>query len=585
MSSASTNLGSLVVINGPDFWELTNFGTNTINLNGYHYTDSLSLPMVPLPGMSIQPRESVLFVRTDTNTPVANEGHFRVWWGNCLATNVQVRMVPRTPGFDAQSDGVRVYDAASNLVDRVDFGISRRGVTFVYDTNSGEFGIYSQPSVCGTCKAAQADDIGSPGATCGPVPLRIFTQPTNTTVCAGMDATFAARAGGLPRARYQWYFNGVEIPGAVGASLTVSNATPAHVGAYYVEVNNGAAVISSAPASLAVSTDESSPVMVTPPSNISVITGQTARLSATVCAYPPATYQWRSNGVLIAQATNRSLVIANCALAMSGTEYCVEARNSLGATSACARLTVTLAPKIQLTEIMPSFLPDCLLDEDWFELTNVGTNAVDLFGYRFSDRFTLIGARVVSETVLLKPGGSAIFVERMNVEAFRQWWGEERLPPGLQVVTYVGLGFSEEGDEFYLWSPGAEEAFDVITSASFAGATPGVSIDFTENIFGEDSIAGERGAFLSTGCGDVGSPGYVTNAPPRFVKIWREANTITLKWRAIIGKTYHLKWKTRLTDAGWTSLASHPAEDWVETASDSTAGNATQRFYLVEELP
>src|SRR4026209_2872260 len=77
MSSASTNLGSLVVTNGPDFWELTNFGTNAINLDGYQYTDSLSLPRVPLPGMSIQSGESVVFVRTDTNTPVANEGQFR----------------------------------------------------------------------------------------------------------------------------------------------------------------------------------------------------------------------------------------------------------------------------------------------------------------------------------------------------------------------------------------------------------------------------------------------------------------------------------------------------------------------------
>src|SRR6185503_3970518 len=128
----------------------------------------------------------------------------------------------------------------------------------------------------------------------------------------------------------------------------------------------------------------------TAPSHASVIAGQTARFSATVCAYPLAAYQWRSNGVTIAGATNRMLVVLNCALSMSGTEYCLEAQNSLGVTSACARLAVALPPQLEITEMMSAAFPSCH-HEDWFEVTNRGTNAVNLLGYRFADRFTLDG--------------------------------------------------------------------------------------------------------------------------------------------------------------------------------------------------
>jgi hypothetical protein len=583
MSSTSTNLGTLAVINGPDFWELTNFGTNAVNLDGYRYSDSLRLPLVPLPALTVQPGESVVFVRTDPNTAVTDEAQFRAWWGACLSSAVQVRMVPRNPGFDAQSDGVRIYDSATNLLDRVDFGIARRGTTFMYDTNSAEFGIYSQVGVCGACKAELADDIGSPGVTCGPVPLRILAQPTNAAVCAGMDATFVVKAGGLPRPSYQWFFNSNAIPGAVGAALIVTNATPVDAGAYEVEVNNGMTVLRSTMAVLAVSTTPIPPTIVANPLDAYVITGQTARFSATVCAYPLATYQWRSNGVSIAEATNRTLMILNCALSMSGIEYCVEVQNSLGMTSICARLTVTPAPRLEVTEVMALAFPDCV-HEDWFEVTNRGTNGVNLLGYRFADRFTLEGSRVVSEPVVVNPGQSAIFVERMSADEFRRWWGAERLPPGLPIITYVGLGFSDQGDELYLWSPGAEDEYDPHTiSMSYAGVTPGVSIDFSKRIFAEDSVAGHGGAFVAAECGDVGSPGYLTNPPPRFVTISREGTATTLRWRAIVGRTYQLSWKEELAAAGWTVFNSRTAEDWVETAID--VGNASQRFYLIEEQP
>lgn len=68
MSSASTNRGPNVVRARPDFWELTNFGTNTISLDGYSFSDSggwTARVDTPFNGCSIDPLESIIFVKTD----------------------------------------------------------------------------------------------------------------------------------------------------------------------------------------------------------------------------------------------------------------------------------------------------------------------------------------------------------------------------------------------------------------------------------------------------------------------------------------------------------------------------------------
>src|SRR5262245_53160703 len=70
MSSASTNLGTTLVAQSSDFWELTNFGTNAVNLNdGYRWNDNagefLGADPFPFVGLSIDPGESIIFIETN----------------------------------------------------------------------------------------------------------------------------------------------------------------------------------------------------------------------------------------------------------------------------------------------------------------------------------------------------------------------------------------------------------------------------------------------------------------------------------------------------------------------------------------
>jgi len=94
------------------------------------------------PHLWVSNGESVILVRTNSKT-LRTEAEFRERWGACLLPTLQVRLYG-TPGFSSGGgDAVRLYDPDGRLVDRVDFGRARIGVSFVYDTNSWVFGAYS----------------------------------------------------------------------------------------------------------------------------------------------------------------------------------------------------------------------------------------------------------------------------------------------------------------------------------------------------------------------------------------------------------------------------------------------------------
>ena len=59
----------------------------------------------------------------------------------------------------------------------------------------------------------------------GTAPTQIVTQPTDANVNVGQSASFAVAATG-ESLTYQWFRNGVEIPGATESSFTVDSAAP-----------------------------------------------------------------------------------------------------------------------------------------------------------------------------------------------------------------------------------------------------------------------------------------------------------------------------------------------------------------------
>src|SRR5262245_6256369 len=371
MSATKENTNTL--FRGPEYWELTNFGTNDVSLHGYGFRDSEQRPLLtkdPFANLVIRAGESLVFFRVaDADQSVINSAQFRTWWGDSkLPAELRFRTW-KSPGLSGwDGDAVWLFDPSSNVVDLVQFGRARVGRAFTYDRETGFFGVFSGVGVDGAFGADLADDVGSPGTTTGPVPVHVLQQPLEQNADAGSTARFAVIAAGLPRPQYQWFANGQPVLNGTSATLVLTNVQLSDAGAYHVWITNGLSGASSATAALMVNTNPTAPTVLSPPADATVFSGQTAVFNVTTRGLPAPAYQWQLNGADIAGAIHSRLEIANVSETMSGARYSVRIWNTLGATNVSATLIVERRPDLRFTEVMA--LPANEEDNrhfDWFE--------------------------------------------------------------------------------------------------------------------------------------------------------------------------------------------------------------------------
>jgi hypothetical protein len=578
----------------PDFWELTNFGSSRIDLSSYRWSDSAGFEAAdPLffRGRSIGPGESILLVRSNVVTTLFPQQVYE-WWGvGNLPQPLQV-LFYRGPGFSQDYDAVQLWKVSAittNLVDRVEFYASVPGTTFTYDPDTGRLDSLSRVGVRGAFRASGGLDIGSPGRTTGPVPLRILVSPVSLEVDAGASATFAVSAIGLPKPHYQWRLDDVPIPGATEASLTIPNALISSAGRYTVELDNGVEKLVSSPAALSVSAVLSCARIVHAPQDLELTPGQDATFAVQARGFPLPTYQWQVNGASVPQATNVTFTLRSVDPGLTAV-VSVQVANFLCSTSAAATLRVTPPPELRVTEVMAAASTNSPYPNhgDWWELTNFGSDAVSVQGYRFDDTPGVLGgAVVITNGVMIRPGESVVFISDMSREEFVSWWGADQLPELVQIIPYAGNSFDALGDSLYLWNATATSRDDVIASLSFVNDTRGVSLWFDpiEAEFGELSVEGERGAFRAVEADDVGSPGWITNPPPRVVaprllSVAHTSGAVALTWSAQIGRRYEVQFCDHLSQPVWVPLQSMVAEALSLTFTD-VHGQSPQRFYRV----
>lgn len=185
-------------------------------------------------------------------------------------------------------------------------------------------------------------------------PPAMVVQPTSQDGCLGSSVTFVASAQGNGLT-YEWYKDGVKVPGGNSYALVVGNLTPASAGNYSVRITGTCDL--TIESQVAVLTIVKSPTLVSNPVDQSVNIGE--RVELTVAGTDVRNVQWYRNSQLIPGATNDTLVIENVALANSGV-YNAIIRNGCGAvTSGYARVRVkdpaSLLPELTLSQASADF--------------------------------------------------------------------------------------------------------------------------------------------------------------------------------------------------------------------------------------
>lgn len=169
---------------------------------------------------------------------------------------------------------------------------------------------------------------------------------------------------------------------------------------------------------------------------------------------------------------------------------------------------------------------------DWWEITNYGSSAVDLTGWKMDDNsFAFANSVPLVGVTAIAPGETAVFLESAapgtDIPNFRAFW-TGTTATSLQIGSYTGsgVGLSSAGDGVVLFNASGSE---VTPRVSFGAATTGSSFYYSYDAVGSPSTSPNTAAILSVvgtisgqvtigsasaAPANIGSPGTAINAVP-----------------------------------------------------------------------
>jgi hypothetical protein len=183
----------------------------------------------------------------------------------------------------------------------------------------------------------------------GAVAPSISLQPRSQSVLVSGAPTFYVLPGAsLPAPSYQWFMNGVAIPGATGASYTVPPVALSANGAVFsVILSNSVGSVVSSNALLTVGAWPVAPVITSQPVNQAVSVGCSSTFTVSAASIPAPSYQWQTNGVNIPGACASSYTTPILSATNNGTSYSCIVANGAGSTNSMPAL-------LQVTDATPS---------------------------------------------------------------------------------------------------------------------------------------------------------------------------------------------------------------------------------------
>ena len=148
--------------------------------------------------------------------------------------------------------------------------------------------------------------------------------------------------------------------------------------------------------------------------------------------------------------------------------------SSLLITTALVAISSSASASLRITEVMSSSAGGGSPTGDFLEITNYGSSAISMSGWKMDDNsFDITKAVALNGITSIGAGESVIFIESVAgaaVNSFKTFWGGLT---GVQVGYYSGSGisFGSGGDSAILFNASAAEATRVTFGAATAGKT------------------------------------------------------------------------------------------------------------------
>lgn len=175
---------------------------------------------------------------------------------------------------------------------------------------------------------------------------RILVQPTNQFVSVGGNAILAPVAEGRGPLAFQWWRNGVPLPGAASGTLTIPNAQLANTGEYTLVVTNDLGLARSRTVTLTIGQPAQ---ILAQPRSATPAPGESLTLTVVASGGPEPTYQWRLNGVNLPGAVSSTLTLTNLQPADGGS-YDVVVANLVGTVHSDVATVRVQTPRLSLAD-------------------------------------------------------------------------------------------------------------------------------------------------------------------------------------------------------------------------------------------
>ena len=176
------------------------------------------------------------------------------------------------------------------------------------------------------------------------LPVSFSIQPTNQAVQPATNVTLVAQAVGTGPIRYQWRFEGVDIPNATNATYSFINANyPQHQGVYQVLATDSVSASLSSTAMVWVLVK---PVWVIHPQPVTILAGGTATLFGVATGAPPIYYRFLRGGAPVLTNTSGVLVLSNVLATVSIRTFATNMASGLTGVGAspAGGATITVLP-------------------------------------------------------------------------------------------------------------------------------------------------------------------------------------------------------------------------------------------------